>query len=176
MAGLVDIEQFIRPDAYFELDLAEEGFRQNAVDHYAMKWATRAPFYARRQGIPAIVCTRGKDVREVMMDPSRFVMKAPPLPGYESFDIFGGLESVLQMDGDRHGRVRRLMNPAFSPTSLPAIRPAVEHIVKERLDAIEAAGPEFDAMQDLFAHLSVRSHLEAPFELNATQQAVFEKS
>src|SRR3546814_2500905 len=87
MAGLVDIEQFIRPDAYFELDLAEEGFRQNAVDHYAMKWATRAPFYARRQGIPAIVCTRGKDVREVMMDPSRFDMKAPPLPGNESFDI-----------------------------------------------------------------------------------------
>src|SRR3546814_10462028 len=110
-----------------------------------------------------------------MMYPARFVMKAPPLPGYESFDIFGGLESVLQMDGDRHGRVRRSMNPAFSPTSLPAIRPAVEHIVKERLDAIEAAGPEFEAMQDLCDHLIVRSLLDATFELDATQQAAFER-
>src|SRR3546814_8607881 len=105
-----------------------------------------------------------------MMYPARFVMKAPPLPGYESFDIFGGLESVLQMDGDRHGRVRRLMNPAFSPPSLPAIRPAVERIVQARLDAIEATGPHFDAMQDLCDHLIVRSLRDATFQLNPTQQ------
>ncbi|ALR20384.1 cytochrome P450 [Sphingobium baderi] len=175
MASLAEIEGFIAPEAFFELDLGDEDFRQNAVDRYASLWATRQPFYARRLGIPAVVCSRARDVREVMLNPSRFVMKAPKLPGYESFDIFGGLESVLQMDGDRHGRVRRLMNPAFSPASLPAIRPAVERIVKERLDAIEATGPHFDAMQDLCDHLIVRSLLDATFQLNPTQQAAFER-
>jgi len=175
MASLAEIEQLIAPENFFDLDLGDERFRQQAVDRYALEWSTRPPFYARRLGIPAIVCTRARDVMEVMLDPSRFVMKAPSLPGYEAFDIFGGLESVLQMDGERHSRVRRLMNPAFSPVSLPAIRPAVERIVAERLDVIEAAGPEFDAMHDLCDHLIVRSLLDATFELDPAQQKAFER-
>lgn len=175
MSGLADIERKLAGSDFFPTDLAEEGFRQNAVDCYAMKWATQKPFYARRHGIPALVCTRAADVREVMLDPQGFVMKAPDLPGYEKFDIFGGLESVLQMDGERHARVRRLMNPAFSPAALPKIRPAIERIVSERLDAIAAMGPSFDAMRDLCDHLIVGSLLDATFSLEPEQRAAFER-
>jgi cytochrome P450 len=126
-------------------------------------------------GIAAILCTRAKDVREVLMDAHRFVMKAPPLTGYEVFDVFGGLESVLQMDGERHARVRRLMNPAFSPVGLATVKPAIERIVHERLDVIAAAGSQFDAMADFCDHLIMRALLEATFELSEEQQTAFER-
>jgi cytochrome P450 len=175
VSTLEQIEAAIEPANFFPLDLGDEAFRQNALSEYASAWATKAPFYARRLGIPTVVCTRAEDVRKVMLDPERFVMKIPPLPGYAAFDIFGGLESVLQMDGSRHARVRRLMNPAFAPLALPAIKPAVERIVEERLDVIAAGGAEFDAMSDLCDHLIVRSLLDATFELDPVQRAAFER-
>src|SRR5690606_31518611 len=97
------------------------------------------------------------------------------LPGYEVFDVFGGLESVLQMDGARHSRVRRLMNPAFSPVGLTNIRPAMEKIVSESLDAIAARGPTFDAMADFCNTLIMRTLLDATFNLTREQQAAFER-
>lgn len=175
MASLARIEAAIPPDAYFEHDLSSEDFRQIALRDYVRPWARREPFYVRRMGIAAVLCTRFNDVREVLMDADRFVMKSPPLPGYEVFDVFGGLESILQMDGERHARVRRLMNPAFSPVGLTRIRPSIERIVHERLDAIEAAGPTFDAMSDFCDHLIMRALLDATFRLSEAQQQAFER-
>jgi cytochrome P450 len=175
MPSLERIESAIPADAYFEWDLSSEDFRQRALRDYVRAWALKRPFYVRRMGIAAILCTRAKDVREVLLDAQRFVMKAPPLAGYEVFDVFGGLESVLQMDGERHARVRRLMNPAFSPAGLIPVRPAIERIVQQRLDAIEAAGPQFDAMADFCDHLIMRALLDATFELSEEQQAAFER-
>jgi cytochrome P450 len=175
VASLERIESAIPADAYFEWDLSSEDFRQRALRDYVQGWARRKPFYVRRMGIAAILCTRAKDVREVLMDAHRFVMKAPPLAGYEVFDVFGGLESVLQMDGERHARVRRLMSPAFSPIGLATVKPAIERIVHERLDVIEASGSVFDAMADFCDHLIMRALLDATFELSEEQQAAFER-
>ena len=115
----------------------------------------------RRNGIAGVLCTRAADVREVFMDAERFAMHRPSLPGYDVFDVFGGLESVLQMDGEQHSRVRRLMNPAFSPKGLKSLRPAIASIIAERIDAIAAAGPEFDAMADFCNVLIMRALLDA---------------
>src|SRR3546814_925839 len=109
------------------------------------------------------------------MDTERFVMKSPALIGYEVFDVFGGLESVLQMDGDRHSRVRRLMNPAFSPVGLTKIRPSMEKIIAESLDALAARAPEFDAMAHFCNTLIMRTLLDATFNLAPEQQAAFER-
>ena len=175
MAVLERLEAEMTRAGSFELDLGDEEFRQNARDVYAPRWATQAPFYARRQGMPVVLCTQAKDFREVMGDPARFAMKVPDIPGYEAFDIFGGLESVLQMDGERHNRVRRLMTPAFAPAQLLKLRPAVEQIVERRLDHIEASGTSFDAMPDFCDHLIVGSLLEATFNLEPSQRAAFER-
>jgi cytochrome P450 len=175
VASLERIERSIPADAYFEWDLSNEEFRQRALRDYVHDWARKDPFYVRRMGLAAILCTRAKHVREVLMDAKRFVMKAPPLPGYEVFDVFGGLESVLQMDGERHARVRRLMNPAFSPVGLTSMKHAIERIVAERMDAIEAAGPQFDAMADFADHLIMHALLDATFELSKEQQVAFER-
>lgn len=175
MARLASIEAAIPADAYFEHDLSSETFRQTALATYVRPWARRDPFYVRRMGLPAVLCTRFHHVREVLMDADRFVMKAPAIPGYEVFDIFGGLESVLQMDGERHARVRRLMNPAFSPVGLQKMLPTLERIVEERLDVIEAGGPVFDAMSDFCDHLIMRALLDATFQLSEEHQQAFER-
>lgn len=175
MTSLARIEAAIPATAYFEHDLSSESFRQTALRDHVRGWSRRDPFYVRRMGLPAILCTRYAHVREVLMDADRFVMKAPPIPGYEVFDIFGGLISVLQMDGERHARVRRLMNPAFLPVGLTRVMPSLERIVKERLDALEVLGPTFDLMSDFCDHLIMRALLDATFQLSEAQQQAFER-
>jgi len=169
------IEDSLSKEDFFPYDLTDDGFRQVALREYVPEWATMAPFYVRRNGIAGVLCVRAADVRAIYMDTERFVMKSPGLPGYEVFDVFGGLESVLQMDGERHSRVRRLMNPAFSPIGLNDIRPAVEKIIRERLDAIEAGGLAFDAMADFCNTLIMRALLDATFNLTDDQQRAFEQ-
>jgi cytochrome P450 len=174
-ADLTRIEASLSGAPFFPHDLTDDEFRQVALRDYIPEWANSPPFYVRRNGIAGLLCTRAADVRAVYMDAERFVMKSPGLPGYEVFDVFGGLESVLQMDGERHSRVRRLMNPAFSPVGLVDIRASVDKIIAERLDAIEAAGPAFDAMGDFCNTLTMRSLLDATFHLSEEQQQVFER-
>src|SRR3546814_11009856 len=70
--------------------------------------------------------------------------------------MFGELESVLQMDGERHHRVRRLMNPSFSAASMEVLKADIQRILGEKLDQIETNGPEFDAMTDFSQDLVER--------------------
>src|SRR5690606_29945319 len=67
------------------------------------------------------------------------------------------------------------MNPAFAPAGVRKIIPAIERIVQERIDLIEASGPEFDAMSDFCDHLIMRSLLDATFQLSEEQQQAFER-
>jgi len=172
---LQEIEAALEGQPFFGHDLTDDDFRQVALRETVPGWAVRPPIYVRRNGIAGVLCTRAADVREVFMDPERFAMHRPSLPGYDVFDVFGGLESVLQMDGERHSRVRRLMNPAFSPKGLKALRPAIAAIIAERIDAIADAGPEFDAMADFCNVLIMRALLDATFALSREQQAAFER-
>src|SRR3546814_9193448 len=87
-----------------------------------------------------------------------------------SFDLLGELESVLQMDGERHHRVRRLMNPSFSAASMEVLKADIQRILGEKLDQIETNGPEFDAMTDFSQDLVERVMLEASFKLSREQR------
>lgn len=44
--------------------------------------------------------------------------------------------TVLEMDGREHSRYRALLQPAFVPKGLDGLRPLLEGIVHELLDAI----------------------------------------
>src|SRR3546814_926321 len=125
--------------------VGSDALRQIALLGVAASWATRRPFYIRQNGILSVMCGRMKDAREVYMDPERFTVVRPQRRGYEVFDMFGELESVLQMDGERHHRVRRLMNPSFSAASMEVLKVDIQRILGEKLDQIETNGPEFDA-------------------------------
>ncbi len=60
---------------------------------------------------------------------------------------------MLAMDAPDHGRLRGLVAEAFRPSRVAAMRPAIERLADELLDAMAAEGP--DAVVDLragFAH------------------------
>src|SRR3546814_7269639 len=71
--------------------------------------------------------------------------------GYEVFDMFGELESVLQMDGERHHRVRRLMNPSFSAASMEVLKVDIQRILGEKLDQIERSEAHTSELQSLMS-------------------------
>ncbi|WP_017580942.1 cytochrome P450 family protein [Nocardiopsis valliformis] len=50
-------------------------------------------------------------------------------------------DNMLTADGDRHRRLRTLVSQAFTPRRVELLRPRVEEIVSELLDAAAAAGP-----------------------------------
>jgi cytochrome P450 len=155
-----------------DLDLGSEALRQRVIS-LMPGWATRKPFYCVRRGLPVVVVGRHKEAKEVFMDGERFSVVAPKAEGYEIFDLFGGIESVLQMEGERHHRVRRLMNPAFTPAAMNALRDSVQQIVDDKLDAIGRTGGAFDAMTDFCGDMITRVMLDATLQLNPAQQRAF---
>jgi cytochrome P450 len=163
----------LEPGNYFPLWLGSDTLRQNALDGLVASWGMRRPFYIRQNGILSAMCGRERDIREVYMDSERFTVEPPKRPGYELFDMFGGLESVLQMDGARHSRVRRLMNPSFNQASMDLLKADSLRIIQEKLDRIEEIGPQFDAMTDYAEDLVSRVMLEASFRLSPQHCAAF---
>ena len=163
----------IDPARFVDLDLVDENFRQNALNDLLADWATRPPFYALRNRLPVTVCTRYRDVKEVYNNPERFTVEIPPWPGYQVFDIFGGLENVLQMDGERHGRIRRLMTPAFTPQAVMRLEADIDRIIAGQIDQVAGRGGRFDAMDDFARPIITRVLLDAALKLKPDQQAVF---
>lgn len=92
--------------------------------------------------------TRYRDVHAVLRDPRFSVerMRAPlvrdnlaRLPDFFR-QTAEGLRSMLIMDPPDHTRVRKLVNKAFTPKRIAALRGRIEEIVRERADAAAANG------------------------------------
>ncbi len=74
---------------------------------------------------------------------------APPVHSPGNTDL-----SFLEMNPPDHTRLRRLVQPAFSPKQMAEYRPLIERRVAELLDRAEAAG-RFDLVSALAAPLPV---------------------
>ena len=97
---------------------------------------------------PIWFITRHDDVAAVLLDDERFV-RDPRLaltpeeieatrmmpPGMEMIE-----NHMLNRDGDDHRRLRRLVTKAFTPKRVEQLRPRIQAIADELLDAVEARG------------------------------------
>ncbi|QFY09036.1 cytochrome P450 [Nonomuraea phyllanthi] len=102
-------------------------------------------------GLDVWMVTRFSDVRQVLGDPARFsnVQRAMPrLPGMPALseEELARLRAgnLLSVDPPEHTRLRRMLTPEFTMRRMRRLRPRVEDIVTEHLDAMEAAGPPAD--------------------------------
>ena len=154
-----------------DIDLGGAEFKSNARKYLA-EWARRPPFYALNNGPLQVIVGRYADVNEVYTDPARFSSDVPRGRGYEQFDKFMGSQGITQMDGEAHGRLRRLIMPAFSSRRVAQLKSAIEQIIGEMLDEIERGGREFDGMQHYAAKLVVGVMLSAMLNLNERQKRV----
>src|SRR6266540_5532620 len=62
--------------------------------------------------------------------------------------LLGRVDTMLSQDPPEHTRLRRLVSKAFTPRSLQKMRPRIQEIVNELLDAIVGHG-EFDLVSEL---------------------------
>ncbi len=91
--------------------------------------------------------TRHEDVAAMLLDDERFVrdqrlaltaeeLAAHPMP--PAFELIDN--HMLNRDGDDHRRLRRLVTKAFTPRMVEQLRPRIQAIADELLDAVEARG------------------------------------
>lgn len=59
--------------------------------------------------------------------------------GGDAAELDTGL-SMISIDPPDHTRLRRLVQKAFTPRAVEALRPRIERLVDELLDPVEAAG------------------------------------
>ena len=137
------------------------------------QWATRRPFYVLDDGIPLVICGRYADVSDVMLDDELFPSGMPRKRGFEKFDKFLGVQTMAQLDGEVHMRLRRLINPAFSPKAMLRLEAGIEAAVDTMLDGIEARGPEFDGMADYAGLLLDGALLTVMLRLTPEQKSIF---
>jgi cytochrome P450 monooxygenase len=104
-------------------------------------------------GVPVWLVTRHEDVRKVLTDPR--ISSNPAHPGFPRAAKTGGVPSqdevpgwFVALDPPEHGRFRRTLIPEFTVRKVRQMRPAIQQIVDERIDAMLAAGDTADLIAD----------------------------
>lgn len=161
----------IDPDNSLDVDLTGTEFKTRAREHLA-DWAQRRPFYVFNHGPTQVIVGRYADVFEVFSDPVRFSSELPRGEGYEQYDKFMGVRFLTQMDGEQHGRLRRLLMPGFSTHRLAQLEERISEIIEELLDEIGQNGRAFDGMDDYAAKLVVGALLTAMIGLDEEQKQI----
>ncbi|MFJ8194657.1 cytochrome P450 [Streptomyces sp. NPDC096094] len=104
-------------------------------------------------GVPIWLVTRHEDVRAVLTHP-----KISANPDNEGFPNVGETMGVpkqdqipgwfVGLDSPEHDRFRKVLIPEFTVRRVRELRPAVERIVDERIDAMLAGGTTADLVND----------------------------
>ena len=154
------------------VDFASAEFKQNARKIVA-SWAQADPFYIVGNEYTEVICGRYADANEVFLDTERFLSELPQGRGFEKFDKYMGIQVLAQTDGEAHGRIRKLLMPAFSTTNLERLEARITGIVDNMIDKIAAKGRAFDGMAEYGAMIIVGALLDAMLNLNEAQKEVF---
>jgi cytochrome P450 len=126
-------------------DLYSSDFRETTHETYARM--RRDDPVLSQPGIdgetPIWFLTRYDDVVSILLDDERFVVDPALALDPEEYerrqaDILGDervAESLLTRDGEDHRRLRRLVSKAFTPRIVEQLRPRIEEIANDLLDA-----------------------------------------
>jgi cytochrome P450 len=160
-----------------EIDLAGDYLRQNFAT-ILPEWARSPPFYVMQNGAPQLVCSRYADVMDVLNDNARFSTVRPAGPEaaqYVKFkpDKFHTIETLPQMDGERHARQRRLIAGPFSAPAIARMEPAIDAALDQLVARIPVKDGRFELMQSFARELMVVALLDIVLELRPEQKQVF---
>jgi cytochrome P450 len=100
-------------------------------------------------GVDALVFSRYDDVRSVLTDPRLSSRSAPSAHVVPRADLRREVESgsILQNDGERHAYLRRLLTSEFTVKRVQALRPRIQQLIEDHLDAMLASDGPVDLVQ-----------------------------
>ncbi|MBB5153280.1 cytochrome P450 family protein [Saccharopolyspora phatthalungensis] len=88
-------------------------------------------------GTSVWLVTRYADVRAALADPRLSLDKKNSTGGYRGFSLPPALDAnLLNMDPPEHTRLRRIIGKAFIPRRIEPLRPRIQQIADELLDAL----------------------------------------
>jgi len=133
----------------------EPGFFENPYGQYA---AIRSAEPVHRTALGPWLLTRWDDVHTVLRDPSTSVEVANATTPRSREELFAslaadraerGAKAILNIDPPDHTRLRRLVSKAFTPRTVERLRPRVEALVDDLLDAAAETGGPVDLISAL---------------------------
>jgi cytochrome P450 len=105
--------------------------RQPGLDGEAQIW-----FVTRYDDVAAVLLDNERFVRDPRLALTEEELAAQELPApLQAID-----NHMLNRDGDDHRRLRRLVTKAFTPRMVEQLRPRIQEIADELIDAVEARG------------------------------------
>jgi cytochrome P450 len=145
--------------------------KQDPVPHF-LDWLERGPFYTVMDGdVPSAVFARYKDVEAIYRDHRRFSSVKPHVKGLDKLDYFNGQPNLAYVDPPQHTRLRKVVQPAFSPRLVEALADGIGAKLAQLFSAAEATGPSVEFMgqiaHPLSAHTLLGLFLGVPEEGNA---------
>jgi cytochrome P450 len=156
-----------------KINIFSSEIRQN-FQSYCANWAVSPPFYVEHDGIIQIVVGRHRDVTEISADRSRFSVELPRRAGVEKYDSFMGMDVIAQIDGEKHDRLRRLIQPPFNPAGVRKLEGTIRRHVVELLDLIDAKGlDEIDFMAEFADRIMPIIMLEGMFQIDRAKWPIF---
>jgi cytochrome P450 len=148
----MDISTQVRTTSSF--DPFGQPFLQNPAAYFETL-TDQSPALIDMLGVPSAYVARHDQVVAVLRDPKRFSSVKPRgLPGMEKVDFFNGLPVMNYSDDPVHARLRRLVQPAFSPRRAQAMVEAAKEIAAASVDRI-GGRDSFEIMDDLTKPLSI---------------------
>ena len=134
---------------------------QFVADPYpALKELRIAPGPVWHEGMQMFLAARHSDANDVFRNKSLGRIFKEKTPDFE-WEIFNWLhaDSILDSEPPKHTRLRSLVAKAFNRQKIEDMRPAVERITEQLLDAIDLkvkAGESFDLIADYAEPLPVK--------------------
>jgi len=99
-------------------------------------------------GITVWMVTGHAESKAVLADSTNFSNDIRPLVGSDPNKPSEGIGGLGFTDPPDHTRLRKLLTPEFTKRRLARLEPAIEKIVNDQLDLMEAKGPVADIVSD----------------------------
>lgn len=151
------------------------GIKHDPIPFY-LDWLERGPFYTVMDGgVPSAVFARYRDVEAIHRDYQRFSSVKPKVAGLERLDYFNGQPNLAYVDPPDHTRLRRLVQPAFSPRLVEGLLPGIGAKIDELLARAEMSGPGVEFMSQMAHPLSAATLLGLFLGVPDDGHAVFDE-
>ncbi|WP_238157032.1 cytochrome P450 [Kribbella sp. VKM Ac-2571] len=99
-------------------------------------------------GLNVFVVSGHAEAKAVLADSTNFSNDIRPLVGSDPNKPSEGIGGLGFTDPPDHTRLRKLLTPEFTKRKLARLEPAIEKIVNDQLDLMEAKGPVADIVAD----------------------------